>query len=226
MTKPPAVTVLSTNRSSTGPRWRSWWSNSRFPLPSAHERPRPATVYEAALGVLAGTPGGLHHPIQRHVLDDRQLPHRITSSPLSDPQRTSTRRQMVGKAERPADHRQFPLEAAPRRVDWPDRRSDGLLRHVRGIGRVGLRRPNQARPVGWVSQHRQGDGMRSTRPRDPSWIGNRARRRPLAHVQILGRTLSASPVVRRRVSPAKSIMSDSAPPLALLAGIGRVGRDV
>ena len=93
-------------------------------------------------------------------------------------------------------------------------------------GRVGLRGPNQARPVGWVSQHRQGDGMRSTRPRNPSWIGNRARRRPLTHVQILGRTLSASPVVRRRVSPAKSIMSDSAPPLALLAGIGRVGRDV
>src|SRR4249919_2962824 len=37
---------------------------------------------------------------------------------------------------------------------------------------------------------------------------------------------SASPVVRRRVPPAKSIMSDGAPPLALLAGIGRVGRDV
>jgi hypothetical protein len=45
-----------------------------------HERPGPAAVYEPALRVLAGVPGGLYHPIQRYVLDDRQLPHRITSS--------------------------------------------------------------------------------------------------------------------------------------------------
>jgi hypothetical protein len=132
---------------------------------------------------------------------------------------------MVGKAERPADHRQFPLEAAPR-WEWGGRIVGQMAYFATSADRSG--RAAQAKPgstVGWVSQHHQGDGMRSTRPRNPSWIGNRARRRPLAHVQILGRTLSASPVVRRRVSPAKNIMSDSATPLALLAGIGR-GRDV
>jgi hypothetical protein len=78
---------------------------------------------------------------------------------------------MVGKAERPADHRQFPLDVAPR-WEWGGRIVGQVASFGMFGGPVGWGVASQPRrPVGWFSQHREGDGMRSGPPRNPSCIG-------------------------------------------------------
>jgi hypothetical protein len=150
MTNPPLVTVLSTNRSSTGTWSRSWWANTCFRCrapPCGH--------------------------------DDCVLPHRATSSPLSDPQRTST---SVGWSARQTDRQitgGFPPGGTAPRGGRPDRRPCMAAPFTVFVpsSRVGLERSTTSLGWWWILRppllNPPDGGIRSAAPRKPLRIGNR-----------------------------------------------------